>query len=245
MTSTKFMRISLMTLALLALSGCNTRRLTQPQFHTAPYERAQVWAVAPFNNESGVSIVQGDRVADMFVQQLQDVRGINALPVNRVILAMRELDIPYIQSAHDASRLLSVLGADGLIVGTTTAYDPYRPMTFGAAIELHVADHALPSVIDTRSLSRSASAHIAPGELGPRNPVAQTAGIFDARNHETLAQLQHYASGRSVPDSAFGSDIYLVRMDLYMQFASYRLLGDLLNSEQIRLSPIVEESPPR
>ena len=46
------------------------------------------------------------------------------------------------------------------------------------------------------------SGTIAPGGMGPRNPVAQAAGIFDASSHETLAHLQQYATGRSVPDSA-------------------------------------------
>lgn len=245
MTSTQFMRIGLIALALILLCGC-APRLTQPETLAAPYEHTQVWAVAPFNNESGMSIVETDRVADMFVQQLQDVYGINALPVNRVIVAMRELDMPMVQSPSDARALLNVLGVDGLIVGTVTAYDPFRPMTFGAAIELHLAESRTRlASLDTRSLTRTAAGEISPGQVGPRNPVAQAAGIFDARNHDTLAHLKRYATGRNVPDSAYGKDIYLVRMDLYMQFASYRLLSGLLDSERVRLSPIVEESPKR
>ena len=242
MTSTQFMRTTFFALSLL-LIGC-AERLQQPAKLVAPYPDVQLWAVAPFNNESGTSIVQTDRVADMFVQQLQDVHGINALPVNRVIAAMRDLDLSAVNSPGDARSLLNVLGVDGLVIGTVTAYDPYRPMTFGAAIELHTADRSsLGGGLDTRSLTRSSGGTIAPGGMGPRNPVAQAAGIFDASSHETLAHLQQYATGRSVPDSAYGSDIYLVRMDMYMQFVSYRLLSDLFQSEWGRLSPIVQESP--
>lgn len=244
MTSTQFMR-NIWWILTLVLCGCG-ERLVQPMTLSAPYEHVQVWAVAPFTNESGVSIVETDRVADAFAQQLQDVYGINTVPVNRVIVAMRDLEIPYVQSPGDARALLNRLKVDGLIVGTVTAYDPYRPMTFGAAIELHTADHiAQRAILDTRMLVRSPVGEVAPAQISPRNPMAQAAGIFDARNHATLTHLNQYATGRSVPDSAFGKDIYLVRMDLYMQFASYRLLSDLLNSERVRLSPIVEESPKR
>ncbi len=250
MTSTKSMRTAswlltcFITMSVVA-TGCGPQ-LKQPVMLNAPYEDVQLWAVAPFINESGVSLVETDRVADMFVQQLQDVRGINALPVNRVIAAMRDLDMYEVRSPSDASALLSVLGADGLIVGTVTAYDQYRPMTFGAAIELHKQDrqdHRLG--LDTRSLSRSTSEQFSPAQFDSLNPVAQAAGIFDARSHDTLSKLRQYTTGRNVPDSAFGANIYLVRMDLYMQFVSYRLFGDLLESEFMRLSPIVEESPKR
>lgn len=246
MTSTQFMRMTrlLAGVALLVslLAGCGPR-LTRPVTLASPYEDLQLWAVAPFANESGVSLVETDRVADMFVQQLQDVYGVNTLPVNRVIAAMRELDIPQVQSPGDARSLLNLLGADGLIVGTVTAYDPYRPMTFGAAVELHLADQdRLAASLNTRSLTRAPGDAVSPGSIGTVNPIAQSAGIFDARNHNTLADLQQYATGRNVPDSAYGADIYLVRMDLYMQFASYRLIRDLLESELMRLSPIVEES---
>jgi len=254
MTSTQFMQMTPFRMVFTAmwllwistLSACGPK-LTQPALMTSPYEHTQVWAVAPFTNESGVSLVEGDKVADQFVHQVQDIRGVNAIPVNRVIVAMRELDMPHVRSAHDAAALMSKLGVDGIIIGTVTAYDPYRPMTLGAAIELHLADqsHRSRAVLDTRSLSRSTNESYSPASLGPGNPVAQAAGVFDARNHETLAWLKHYATGRTTPDSAYGQDIYLVRMDLYTQFVSYRLLHDLLDLEWNRLSPIVQESQQR
>ena len=80
------------------------------------------------------------------------------------------------------------------------------------------------------------------GEIGPPRPVAQAAGVFDAANHQTLKWLDAYARGRAEPDSAYGQEIYLVRMDLYTQFVCHRLLGELLAQERARLSAAAEEN---
>jgi hypothetical protein len=224
--------------AALSLMLCSC----QPQFKTptilqAPYETAQLWAVVPFANESGVSAVDTNRVADLFTEQAQQVRGINTVPVNRVLLAMQRMESSAIRSPGDARSLMNVLDVDGLIVGTVTAYDPYRPPKLGLAVELHVRDaESYRYRVDPMELMRSGQGEPAPGELGPVNPVAQAAGVFDAHHHDTLMQLQRYAAGRDEPQSAYGADIYLVRMELYTQFVCHRLIGDLLASEQSRIS---------
>ena len=74
----------------------------------------------------------------------------------------------------------------------------------------------------------------------PSDPTAQAAGVFNAANHQTLERLSQYAGPRSVPDSAYGTDIYLVSMELYTQFVSYRLIHDLLAFERARLTPMTE-----
>lgn len=246
-------RYAALLTAVVLTAGCMRQRLHEPTFLQAPYPQAQLWAVAPFINESGASQADGFRFADAVAHQVQDVHGINMIPVNRVIMAMRELDMPRITGPGDAMLLIRALGVDGIIVGTITAYDPYRPMTLGAAIELHMSpeaaaimDGAAPTPaeeddVDTRRLMRSPSAaeRFSAGGFGsqPKNPVAQAAGIFDARNHRTLAQLGAYSNGREVPDSAYGRDIYLVSMDMYTQFVSFRLLHELLESERRRVAP--------
>jgi hypothetical protein len=226
--------------ALVLMSACASEpRLEQPVFLHAPYAETQLWAVAPFMNESGVSEIDTAQLADMFVEQLQDVDGIVTVPVNRVIRAMRELRIDAVQTVGEARMLMNVLDVDGLIVGTISAYDPYRPPKIAAAIELHVQPRFERYYsLDTRTLTRSPTGEVMPGEIGLRGPVAQAAGVFDAANHRTLAQLREYTRGRNVPDSAFGRDIYLVRMDLYAQFVSFRLIHDLLVVERARVTPI-------
>ena len=223
----------------LLLHGCSAP-LKPPTVLTAPYENQQLWAVLPFANESGVSIVDPYHIADWFTEQLQQVQGINTVPVNRVIVAMRQLGMKGANSAADVQQLANVLDVDGIVIGTVTAYDPYPPLKLGAAIQLFQTNRNRRDNFDPRELTRSTRGTVSPGDLPSDGPVAQAAGVFDAANHQTLAWLKSYATGRSEPQGAFGRDIYLVSMDLYTQFVSFRLIHDLLQSEQARLMPMPE-----
>ncbi|UCD74722.1 MAG: hypothetical protein JSV91_13155 [Phycisphaerales bacterium] len=228
------------------LCSCTQNQLLHPAVLQAPYERPQLWAVAPFANESGVSAVDANRVADLFTEQAQQADRINTVPVNRVLEAMQRLQMPAVQTPGDARTLMNVLDVDGLIVGTVTAYDPYRPPKLGLAVELHARDsEAYARRVDPWELVRSGRGDPAPGELGPANPVAQAAGVFDAHHHDTLMRLRHYARGRDEPQSAYGPDIYLVRMELYTQFVCHQLIGDLLACEQSRINLAAAENQVR
>jgi hypothetical protein len=231
----------LFILTLLSPAGCGPQ-LERPTMLRAPYARTQLWAIAPMANESGVSIVDGAAVADAFMKEAQEVGNIDVIPVNRVIRAMRELRMAGVDSHGDALTLMNVLDLDGFVVGTVTAYDPYRPMTLGMAVQLYVRPPHAGDVLDPQALGRTISGDPAPGELGPPHPVAQAAGVFDASNHDTLRLLRAYASGRSEPDSAYDDEIYLVSMELYTQFVCHRLIADLLASEWMRLTPVAKEA---
>ena len=245
--SIRFGRLApLLALFVLAAGGCGGPKLVEPRSLHSPYDQTQLWAVAPFANESGSLHVDPYEIADAMAAEVQHTEGLLVLPVNRVIAAMRELDLLAIATPGEAMQVMNLIGADGLIVGTVTAYDPYRPMTLGVAVELHRQEREITSRrFDTRDLTRSPSGRVSPGALDRSNPVAQAAGVFEAANHRTLSRLEEYASGRSVPDGAFGRDIYQVRMDLYAQFVSYQLLQDLLEREHLRLVSIVPESQAR
>ncbi len=221
------------------LHGCSAR-LKPPTVLAAPYQNQQLWAVLPFANESGVSIVDPYHTADRFTQELQQVRGIDTVPVNRVIVAMRQLGMRGANSAADVRQLANVLDVDGIVIGTVTAYDPYPPLTLGAAVQLFQTNRNHPDGFDPRELTRSPRGTVSPNEMATDGPVAQAAGVFDAANHQTLAWLKDFTTGRSEPQGAYGRDIYLVSMDLYTQFVSFRLIHDLLQSEQARLMPMPE-----
>jgi hypothetical protein len=240
-----FTFVSLASLLAAVMSGCGPK-LVQPVELRSPYPQRQVWAVVPFSNESGVSIVDTYRMADLCAAQAQQIYGIDTLPVNRVIAAMQQCDLPAITSASDAMMLMNVLNIDGLIVGTVTAYDPYPPPTLGIATELHIRSvHDRWSGLDPQTIVRDPHGEAAAGEVGPQNPVAQAAGVFDARNNQTLLWLNDFATGRTIPDSAYGKDIYLVNMELYTQFVCYRVLHDLLAIEQARLHPAATRTTKR
>jgi len=232
------------TLASLAFAaicaGCDSGPKLEPHASLAsPYVHGRLWAVAPLRNESGVSRVDGARMADAFAQQVQLVSGIDCLPVNRVLLVMDTLNIREVTTPAQAESVRRALHVDGLIVGTITEYDPYRPPKLGAAIQLFSSDDDdIVSSIDPVALSRSAREPAAPAARRGHLPTAQAAGMFDATDHEVLYALGAYARGRTEPDSAYGPDIYLVSMEMYTQFVAHELLARLLQQEQTRLASV-------
>jgi hypothetical protein len=239
---------ALLLAACLAAGGCGPK-LERPQILVDLVRPGRVWAVAPFANESGVSAVDTERVADLFTQQLQQVLGVDTVPVNRVILAMRDLGMPAIASPHDALRLILALEVDVIVVGTVTAYDPYPPPTLGAAVQAFTGDGNVTTagIGSVQGLVRAPSGddEVALAQTGAPLASAQAAGVFDASSHQTLAWLQTFATGRTEPGSPFGPDIYLVSMELYTQFVSYRLIHDLLAWEQVRQRPLASQPVPR
>jgi hypothetical protein len=93
--------------------------------------------------------------------------------------------------------------------------------------------------LDPHALTRAPTDDtVAMGDFGAAFATAQASGVFDSRNHTTLALLRQYAAGRTEPDSPFGTEVYLMDIELYTQFVSYWLIHDLLNSERSRLSPV-------
>lgn len=212
----------------------------------SPYGQHQLWAVVPPTNESGVSLVDTARLADMISQEAQRVHRVDVLPVNRVLAGMSQLGLARVTSSGDATALMALLGADGLIAGTVTAYDPYPPPTLGLALQLFsTTGEDDRSGFDPSQLSRTTSGQVLPGQYASSVPVAQAAGIFDARDQPTLRQLREYAATRHLSESAYGSDIYLVSMDLFAQFVSHRLIRDLLHQEQTRLIRMAAQPPAR
>jgi hypothetical protein len=232
-------RSGVAVVCLLILSGCQRTELALPVPLTSPYEEERVWAVAPFANESGTSAVDTLRVADLFAQEVEQVNGLHAVSVNRVVSAMRRLGINAVTGPEQADALLEILEVDGLVVGTVTEWNPYPPLTFGAAVALFT-DPVTNASIDPRTLTRNPRGEIAPGAWASGQPAGQASGIFDAGNHATLQQLGVYATGRSVPDSAYGPGIYLASMEMYTKFAGHRLIRDLLRQERRRRSQLAQ-----
>ena len=221
------------------LSGCDRRfALQEPGMLSAPYPDVRVWAVVPFANESGTNLVDGVFTADIFTSQLEQVSGIQTIPVNRVINAMKAIGLSEVNTPAEALALMNTLRVDGLLVGTVTAYDGFPPFTLGIAVELHSRDVMDPSgTIDPRDLIRTIAGE--PAASTPRTvAVQQASGVFDVSNHQVRRWLSEYTTGRTVPDSAFGDRIYERNMDLYTEFVSYRIVGSLLLNEHQRLARV-------
>ena len=230
----------LLTLAamFMLMPACNSRpgsgTLEHPRVLRAPAGSPTLWAVAPLANETGTTAVDRVHLTDLLNEQIQQVQGLNTVPVNRVLLAMQHLHMRSVATPEQAKELIDVLGVDGLIVGTITVWNPYQPPKLGLAVQLFTSMDAPPHRdFDPQSV-RTASTE-APAPTSAAMPMAQAAGIWDAANHSTLNALKHYAAGRTRLDSAYGPDLHLVDMDLYTQFVAYQLVGNLLQDERYRL----------
>ena len=58
---------------------------------------------------------------------------------------------------------------------------------------------------------------------------------------EEVIDQDAVTTGRIEPEEPFGTEVYLMDMELYTQFVSYRLIHDLLGFEQRRLTPVEDE----
>jgi hypothetical protein len=221
---------------LLTSVGCASR---PDQLDRGPYPQRQVWAVAPLRNESGSLEPDGARLADQLARQLEVIPGVDTLPVNRVLAAMQAMQLPAVTSPSEAQRLRETLGADALVVGSVSDFDPYNPPQLGLAVELY-GDDRRPwfQTLDTRQLSSAAVDEMTRPDVAqaPR-PVTAVSGFFDGTDPAVREGIQRYAKQRGGHDDrhAYWRQFYL-SMDLFTQYVSHQVASRLLQAERQRLA---------
>lgn len=226
---------ALLALCAVGLGGC---RKPAPEYGVEQKlilvgSRRAVWAVAPAINLSGQRMVDPILQADLLYEQLQQVQGLTAIPVNRVVEVYRHLGIDQVQTEEEAALVCEALGCDGLLVPTVTIYDPFNPPKFGVTLTLmrQRPGRAVPSV-DTRTLVREARAEMPLPP--PSESVVQAVGMYDASNGSVREALWAYAAGRSDPTGPLGAREYLVSMDRYCGFVYHEMIATLLSSPQFQ-----------
>ena len=226
-------RPGLMALTWLALAlGCSSQKpYGEEEQLFLPGTHRQVWAVAPAINLSGQSQVDPLLQSDLVYQELQKVRGLTVIPVDRVVEVYASLKIDKVQSEKQAYDICRLLGCDGLVVPTVTAYDPYDPPKFGASIQLFVRPGTFDRLpkLDPRALERSATA-TAPAAMPETHNMAQVVEMYDASDGTVLEAVKAYAKGRTDPNKPLGVDEITVSMDRYCAFGYHELLSELLDN---------------
>ena len=217
-------------LALCSAMGCQHH---EPQYGTEtqlgmPGIKRQTWAVAPTIDLSGEN-VDPLLQSDIVFGQLQQVRGLTVIPVNRVIEVFESLKIAQIQSEEQAAVVCDLLGCDALVVPTVTLYDPYEPPKLGASLQLFQKswNFTRPAAVDPHELAMQAAPDLNQS-LPANGNFLQVVGMFDAANGSTRQALWLYAEGRNDPKGPLGNKEYLVSMDRYCGFAYASLIKDLL-----------------
>jgi hypothetical protein len=222
-----------------AVAGCSTTPPPPKPYGveaelSMPANRHGVWAVAPTINLSGQRPVDPLLESDLVYSQLQSVRGLTVIPVNRVVEVYLALRIDKVQSQDQASLVCDLLGCDGLIVPTVTAFDPYDPPKLGASLQLFIKPgaYARPVAFDAHDLTRQAAA--GPGEaIAAASGLVQAVGMYDAANGSTRQAAIDFAEGRYDPAGPYGAREYIVSMDGFSGFVFHDLVKQLLAAPQL------------
>jgi hypothetical protein len=224
--------------AAIGTAGCAQR---PPEYGTEwglslPSGRREIWAVAPAINLSGQREVDPILQADLVYAQVQQVRGLTVVPVNRVVEVYAALRIEQVQSAEQAALVCDLLGCDGLLVPTVTAYDPYNPPKLGASLHLFrkPGSYARPANVDPRDLVRRSSPPPEQSVPNRQADSAQAVGMYDAANGSVRQALIAYARGRHDPLGPMGAGEYLASMDRFSGFVYHELADDLLRAVRNR-----------
>lgn len=223
-------------LVLILLAGCRRgQNLAVNARLLSPYPQPVVWAVAPLNNETGTSVVDPLRVTDLLVKEVQQINGIDVVPLQRVLDAYRGMNIGDIQTPAEARSIARLVGADAVLIGSITAYDPYDPPVLGLTLELFSRDTENESD-GMQELSTAASDRVMSDYLSNSAPISIASAIIDSSDNGVRIDLQYFAEGRTDPNTALGWRRYMKSMDLYTEYVSHHLIRTLLYEESRRIS---------
>ncbi len=238
MRRTRHIWIAMTLLASLGLASCET---AEPAYSRETpkvllTKRRQIWAVAPVMNLSGEKGVDPILQADLLFQQLQQVRGLTVIPVNRVVEVYASLRIDHVSSPDQAALVCDLLQCDGLLVSSCTIYDPYNPPKFGLAMQLFLkpGSYARPANVDPRELVRRAAPRESEGIAVVNADIVQAVGMFDAANGSVRDRIKMYAAGRHDPVGPLGEKEYFVHMDRFCGFVYSELIDQLIGSSKLK-----------
>ena len=234
------------TLLAVLLGGCASTgpELVAPRVIPAPYDTARgdvLWAVVPLRNDSGASFIDVMDVSDQVVAACESVPGVRCLPINRTIAAMRVLGMSSLDSPDEAKRLAREMGADGVVVGSITAWDPYTP-TLGISLALYALPGAMDSSrlasIDSRWLTYQPTdyQYFSAGVVAEGDPASTVSELYDGDSDQTLMEVRSWAEGRHDRASALGWRRYVASMVLFTKFAAHGAVDRLIQHEWIRLA---------
>ncbi|NRA56738.1 MAG: hypothetical protein HRU13_01280 [Phycisphaerales bacterium] len=221
--------------------------LTPPQQLISPYASTPaepIWAVVPLLNESGTTAVDEFAISDTLSATITQTRGLRSLPLNRTLDAMRAMEMARPETPADLDRLARALGADGLLVGSITAYDPFEPIV-GLSIALYARPGSLEQPgggadfdIDARQLREQPTEYDYFGTQAAagRGPASSVVMVLDGRDHDVRMRVRRYAEGRRDAVSALGWERYLRSMPEYERFVAFEAVGQLLQREWVRLA---------
>jgi hypothetical protein len=221
--------VAFFVVVMVLMTGCQSpKTYGREDTNFIPPDGPKVWAVAPTINLSGQRGIDPLIQSDLLFQQLQEVRGITVIPVNRVVEVLVALRIRDLQSPEQARLICEQLGADALVVPSITIYSPYNPPKMGGSIQVFLRNpEQLATMIDPRELARQST----PDEiesLPTQTDFLQAADMFDAANGSVRDAVALYAQGRTELEGPLGEREYFLNMQRYSRFVWHELIDKLL-----------------
>lgn len=213
--------------------GCDRKDAAKSMMNR--YPECSTYAVAPVLNFSGQFDLDPVRAADLLASELGEVQGITVLPVNRVVAYLAMQGKQQIESPVHAVQVARAIGADAMLVGGITEYDPYTPIV-GLALQIYTVSSSLPPPVDAVAASRDARlAGLPTAPAGP-SPAGQVQRVYNARHDEVVQAVKTYAKPRSEGESPFGWREYLNVQTSFLRFCWHDALERLLLQEAGRRS---------
>lgn len=188
-------------------------------------------AVAPALNQSGTRAFDPVRIADIMASELSYVRGVEVIPVSRVLAALSDEKELAIKSPERALAVIEQLGADGMLVFAVTEYEPYHPPIVGLAAQLYRAGERPMDGFDPIELSRRTVPFEATAPRASLSPIAQKSRVFDARHDSLLREVREFAENRTGKDSPLGWREFIVDQQAYVRFCCHETLVGIFDSD--------------
>lgn len=214
-------------LLLPLLAGCSFHSSKYLKYPPNPYPHVRTIAVAPFLDEGKGN---GLETAEIFANELAQVPGVRVIRPGHVKDAVLK-DASRIANVQEALAAAKRLGADAILVGVVTDYDPYPPPRAGIAIQMFAegtegrggGGDPTAEVLSGRPL------RVAPSERC--HLVIAFERVFDAHQAATRAELRSYAESFTPEDRGFQDERYFLSVyERYLHFCANVMIRELLAS---------------
>ena len=233
----KWSVIGLVALAMVA-GGCRVARRTETVSIFDGSYQAMTIAVAPAVNLSGSSDFDPARFADLMASELGHADGIRVIPVSRVLGVLSSQGVESVVSKTHALELVTLLGADAILVFSVNEYDPYDPPTIGISAQLFgVRPGSGVSGTDPIELTRKTTLPTKRRGTGVRGLLAQTQRVFDASHEAVVREIRDFASRRGADASPYGWRRYVVSQQAFIRFCCHATIAELLREQQNHIAP--------
>lgn len=194
-------------------------------------------AVAPFFNLSPQPLVDGRSVGATFFGELQQLGGLTVIPVGVVEALLDEQQLA-LDNPKQALQVAQMLGADALVVGAITDYDPYYPPRVGIALQVYAPATSDPTKMPSlKELARGAQQAPLRPSASVDKPKLRAVRIFDSSQSHVRDRVKRYAMYHSGSERPGQWRSFMRRSDDYMRFCCHEMIREVFGQARGKRLP--------